>query len=371
MNFIEEFKKGQEARNTGLYMGDGLYNLGKVINQIQKGRIYGFAASPKVGKTTVVDYAFLINAYLDSLKKGIDLHIKYYSFEISRVEKEFNIAVYFMYNDYNIEYIKLDEGITHKGLNIIPLSPDYLLGRLLDDNENVIKVKENIKNILIGVYNKYILPMFGEYNKYGKQIKTGVIDFIEEKNNPTGIYKEWIKFAEKRGKFITVPTINNKSRITGYNPDNPGEQVIIITDHLRKLIRERGFSLKETIDKYIEYSVDIKRWCKYTFAHIIHLNRSMTDESRIRHAGKMLYPNSDDVKDTGNLSEEADYMFTMFNPNDERYRLKEHFDLKIRNNNNLLYPNLRTLHLVESRHTFYPQHFRTIMLGNLKTFKKF
>ena len=73
---------------------------------------------------------------------------------------------------------------------------------------------------------------------------------------------------------------------------------------------------------------------------------------------------------TGNLSEDADYMFTIFNPNDEKFHLSKHFgmDLKDRHNNPL-YPNLRTIHLVESRHTFYPQHFKTIMRGNLKAFE--
>lgn len=47
MNLIEEYKKGQAGGNKGLYMGDGLENISKAINGVQRGRIYGVAAAPK------------------------------------------------------------------------------------------------------------------------------------------------------------------------------------------------------------------------------------------------------------------------------------------------------------------------------------
>lgn len=73
-----------------------------------------------------------------------------------------------------------------------------------------------------------------------------------------------------------------------------------------------------------------------------------------------------------NLAEDADYLFTMFNPNDGKYNLNTHFDLELKDSkNNPFFPNMRTLHLVESRHCLFPQHFRTEMLGNVKSFKEF
>ena len=61
----------------------------------------------------------------------------------------------------------------------------------------------------------------------------------------------------------------------------------------------------------------------------------------------------------------------MFNPNDDRYHLTKHFGMTIKDrNNNPIYPNLRTIHLIESRHCLYPQHFKTNMRGNLKTFEQ-
>ena len=128
--------------------------------------------------------------------------------------------------------------------------------------------------------------------------------------------------------------------------------------------------MKQTVDKYIEYSVELRNWCNYTFAHIIHLNRGLTEIGRMKEFGDMLFPGSDDIKDTGNLAEDADFIFTIFNPNDQRYNLKKHFGTVIKDSrDNPIFPDLRTIHLVESRHCEFPQHFRTNMFGGIKNFE--
>lgn len=73
---------------------------------------------------------------------------------------------------------------------------------------------------------------------------------------------------------------------------------------------------------------------------------------------------------TENLGEDADYVFTTFNPNDDKYSLKEHFNLAIKDSRgNKLYPHLRTIHLVSSRHCEFPRHYKTNMFGNVKSFE--
>lgn len=374
MNLIEEFKKGQEGSNKGLPMGEGLSNVSKSINGVQRGRIYGIAASPKAGKSTFTDYAFVIQPFLNAIENNISIEWIYFSFELDRVSKEFDFAAYFLFHDFNIEKIQLEEGVTYTygGVtsNIINLSPDYLRGRLQDNNGNIIKVKDSIKDALKIVYETRIIPLFGEYLANGTQVRKGMIKFIEQKDNPTGIYKYLKKHAEKSGRFVSYQS-GVVSRIGGYVADHPEKYTIVIMDHLRKLIPERGWQMKQTVDKMVEYMVELRNWCGYTFVPIIHTNRGMTDVDRIRHAKDELYPTSDDIKDTGNLAEDADYVFTIFNPNDERYKLTKHFGLQIKDSKgNPLFPNMRTIHLVESRHCIFPQHFRADMLGNLKSFKQ-
>ena len=369
MNFIEEYKKGQNSVNKGLFMGEGLININNTINGIQKSRIYGIAGSPKSGKSTFTDYAFVIQPYLHSLKENLLVEWIYFSFEIDRISKEFDFASFFLNHDFNIYKIKLKENVRKKNKEFIEMSADYLRGRILDDSGKTIKTDNYVFECLKKVYEKRIIPLFGEYDKYGKQIKKGLIDFIENRNNPTGIKKFLMDYANKNGKFIKNGNEFNK-RITGYKANNPNKHIIIITDHLRKLLPEKNFQMKQNVDKYIQYSVELKNLCGFTFAHILHLNRNLTDIQRQKQFGDNLFPNSDDLKDTGNLAEDSDYIFTIFDPNDQRYGLERHFGKQIKDNQgNEIYPNLKTIHLVESRHCTYPQHFSVEMLGCVKNFK--
>ena len=49
-------------------MGEGLANVSKAVNGVQRARVYGIAAPPKAGKSTFTDYAFLIQPFLYAVK---------------------------------------------------------------------------------------------------------------------------------------------------------------------------------------------------------------------------------------------------------------------------------------------------------------
>lgn len=374
-NFIEEFKKGQRGGNRGLPLGPGLDAITKAINGVQKAMMIGVAAAPKVGKSTFVDYAFVIQPYLYSLKTGAKVKWTYFSFEMDRVSKEFDFCVFFLFNDYGYNLIRLPEGVTVGGKNYIHLSSSYLRGWLQDDNGEIVKIDPDIFNALKIVYEKRIIPLFGEFDAKGIRISKGVIDLIEQKENPTGLRNRLLDKAAEDGDLIYEEFTNKEGytgkKLVGYAPRDPELMHIVVTDTIRKIPKERGFSMKETIDKYLEYTTEIRNMCYFTFIHIVHLNRNMADVHRMKMLGDMLYPTPDDIKDTGNLSEECNHLFTMFNPNDERYNLTSHFDVKIKDSHkNELYPNMRTVHLVESRHVPFPQHFRVEMEGNIKNFNQ-
>ena len=377
-NFIVEFKKGQVGKNKGLPMGKGLEAISKAIDGIQRGMMYVIASSPKVGKSTFVNYAFIISPYLYSLENpSVKIRWIYYSWEMDRVTMEFDYVCHFLYSDYGISRIDLPPGVTHEGKPYIDISSSFIRGQKKDDNNNIILVPEFLYEKIKIIYNERIVPLFGEYSESGVLIKRGLIDFIDRADNPTGIYKNILNFADARGTFIkeeyfSERTNKTESRIVGYKPNNPDEYVIVILDTIRKVRRERNFSLKETVDKTIEYATELRNFLKYTFVPIVHLNREMADIERLKFMGDLIFPQPETIKETGNLSEEATHIFTMFNPNDERYNLTKHFGLVIKDSKrNELYPNLRTIHLVESRYVPYPQHFRVNMNGALKDFKKF
>lgn len=398
MNFEAAFKKGQQGSNKGISMGKDLSVISSAIGNLQRAMIYVVAAAAKGGKSTLVDAGFVIAPYIDILENNkkyndyinqgytkeyiqntfginyLDVTFIYNSYEIDRISKEFDFACHFLNYEHGIKYVELEDGSTRKGETTIELCSDYLRGRMQDDNGKIIKVKEKIVDALKVIYRKWIIPLFGEYDLAGNQISKGLIIFLEHRDNPTGVRNFLLDFAKQNGTFTYERFKGSDGKMhqkmKSYTPNNPDKYVFVITDHLRKLSVERNFNLKQTVDKFSEYCVELKNLCKFSFIQIIHLNRSMSDIQRQKYQEDMIYPTSDDIKETGNLAEDCDYLFTMFNPNDDRYNLSKHFGKLIREKNgSLIYPNMRTIHLVESRHCFYPQHFRFNMFGGIKKFE--
>ena len=381
MNFKKRFKQGLKGQNFGL--PTGIKKIDIATGGIQKAAIYTIAAGPKVGKTTYADYAFLLSPYLyylNELGKGnpndIAVEWIYFSFEIDRVKKEFKLATFFMYHDYGVtEFQHKDE--------IREISPNYLEGKLKDNDGEVIIPCEENQRMVLEIYEKRIIPLFGEYDEQGTQLKKGLVRFVENRENPTGLRNYIGRFAAENGKWIKksyktlvgtdpsgTPIYENREKREGWIPNNPRKYTIIITDHLRKLTQERNYSKKQIVDKYVEYQVEFRNWCGFTFVDIIHLNRNLSDISRLKYNSEFLYPTGDDIKETGNLSEDSDYVFTLMNPNDEKYGINKHFGLQIKStSNDELYPGYVSLHLVESRDTECPAHFRTIMKGNVNVFE--
>lgn len=367
-NFIEVFKKGQRGEAKGIPFGEGLEKLTIDMNGIHRGRIYGVGGPEKSGKSTFVDYAFVIQAYLYHLLTEIPITWEYYSFEIDRVSKEFDFATYFIHHDFGVRQIRLPDGVKRKGESVIDLSPDYLKGYILDDNNNPIKVCDEIKQMLIKVYETRIVPLFGEYDEKGRQITPGLITFKEGRENPTGVYKDLLAVASKEGKILE----DSNKKYIGYVPNNPKAFKIVVIDHIRKLKPERNWQMKQTIDKMSEYMVILRNLLGYTFVPILHTNRNLAATDKLAFFKGDIYPTSNDLKDSGNLGEDCNYLLTTFNPNDDQYNIKEHFSFKIRDaKGNILYPNLKSIHLASSRHGEFPRHYKTKMFGNLKKFEQF
>lgn len=373
-NFIETYKKGQQGKNFGL--DTGIPALNQAINGLQKEQSIGLAAAPKVGKTTLCDFAFVLSPYLqmEKLDKLDDVEWIYFSGEIGRVSKEFKFAAFFMAHDYKVY------SIVYKG-KVYPMSSNYLQGKLqhrnADDSLEMVPVTPEHFEMLKDIHIRRIIPLFGDYSDRGVKIKSGKIIFIENLENPTGLNKYLWSYAKMNGQFVEEEynvwdnekgQVVTKRRIIGYVPNNPDKYVIIVTDHVRKLKRERGFTMKENIDKWLEYSTELRNWCKFTYIHIIHSNRNLSNIDRLKYAGEWIFPTSDDCKDSGNPAEECTIFMTLFNANDEKYGLKKHFGVELDNNKA---PYYRSLHITESRDTECPAHIQLNMYSGVNIFSPF
>lgn len=186
MNFVEVFKQGKEGKNFGLTTG--IPQLDQAINGIQKKTSIGVAASPKVGKTTLTDFSFVISPYLQAVRENFLDNIEwiYFSGEIDRISKEFKFAAHFMYIDFGISEVE------YKGKKY-PMSQDYLMGKLFfrdaQNNLEQVPISKEHEEHLKTIYTNRIIPLFGEYDSKGNRIKKGKIIFIETLENPTGKQK--------------------------------------------------------------------------------------------------------------------------------------------------------------------------------------
>lgn len=120
-------------------------------------------------------------------------------------------------------------------------------------------VKQEILDILNSDEYRDILEFFESH-----------ITFLEDKN-PTGIYKTIVRYADEHGKRIKQKVqisdefegTKTVDKIVGYEPDDPDEYVIIITDHMSLLSEEKGMDKRETIRKYSQYMMELRDYYRY------------------------------------------------------------------------------------------------------------
>lgn len=348
MNLIDAVDAGIAGKNIGLDFG--MPKLNVALGGMQKKESFVWAAEPKVGKTAYCDKLCVISPYLYSPQ--VNKRWIYYSFEIDRVSKEAKYVAHFLYHDYQID-----------------VSDSYILGKQKDTNGERIVVTPEHREKIIEIYQRRIIPLFGEYIKKGNiyvKTKSGLIEFIEQRENPTGIRNHLLAYAQQNGTFVKEKfnvlengQLVTKERNVGYEPNDPSLHTVVIIDHIRGMARERGFSMKENIDKMSEYHVDIRNLCSFTFHFVVHLHRGLSDVDRVKFMKDTLHPSSDDIKDSGNLAEDCTHVFTIFNPADDKYNLKTHFGVDFRK----IGRGYRTLHLVDSRYAECPQHWSSLFDG--------
>lgn len=241
MELKERIEKGLAGSFAGL--DNGFDKLNRYIFGTQRGCYYLLGGLSGTFKTTLVDY-ILLNNIRDAEKKGIELNIFYYSFEIDELSKKCNWLSSIAYQKYGV--VISPQKI--KGLGNNRMNPDEL------------KIIES--------EIPYVEDLFSK------------IKFRFSSLNPTGIFKELRSFAMERGKIISeeYEDANGKlqEKVVGYTPYNPDAYNLVVLDHLFLIHKERGFQTKEVLDKYSEYCVYLRNIFGYTFFNIQQFNQGLT-----------------------------------------------------------------------------------------------
>jgi replicative DNA helicase len=278
MTFKDRINDGLSGKYSGL--SNGLDRINKYIFGIQRSCYTLIGGMSGAAKTTFVDFT-LINAIQDAKYKNIPINIFYYSLEIDENSKKANWLSVIIYNKYSV--VIPPEKI--KGLGGFRLSKEEL--ELVDDT----------------------LPELDEL--WSK------INWIWESTNPTGIYKSMWTFMSNRGDFIYEPYIdelgNEKQRIVKFVNKNSEEYNIVVGDHLALLHLERGFTLKENLDKISEYSVRLRNLFGMTLIWLQQFNQGLNSVDRAKFKGVDISPQQSDFKDSTSPYQDADIVIGIMN----------------------------------------------------------
>ena len=362
--------------NEGMFVGlsTSLPVLDEKIGGLGRKMLIPVIADSKVGKSSLVDAALVIEPYLDSITKDVLFTVDYFSYEMDLVTKMYKFVAYFFMRDFKIMSFE------HKGKRL-KISESYLLGKMIDEEGEAIKIKEEHFPIISEIYETRILPMFGEYDISGKLIKRGCIRFHMDRQTPTAMMQTVYNSAKALGSFyedgmrVSPTNVIDGNTKYFYDPHEPTSIHVVVTDHTRKVSKEDGKSLKQTMDDWGDWMVKLRNQLGFSFVPICHTNRDMINIHNIVHRKAYLYPTGDDSKDSGNFVEDCNVLISLFNPFEPKYNITTHFGVPMIGQTcpipEEIRPMYRTMHIVANRSGEAPVHTAMLVNGANSTVRQY
>ncbi len=105
---------------------------------------------------------------------------------------------------------------------------------------------------------------------------------------------------------------DEEGNILGYTPNNPGLITLIIIDHIGHINYKDFNSKKEAIDMASKHLVFFRNMCNFSPVVVSQINRDKNQKHRQAEEGWM--PELQDIKDTGNLAEDANTVMGIESP---------------------------------------------------------
>lgn len=136
--------------------------------------------------------------------------------------------------------------------------------------------------------------------------------FIPDRN-PTGIYNTLVRYAENNG---TV----HKKKVEGfekpifdyYEPNDPNEYVMCIIDHISLISNERGFDLRQSIDKLSEYMKIVRNHYSYIPVVVQQQNSDTLSLDAVKN--NRVSPTQKGLRDSQTPGLDCDLMIGITNP---------------------------------------------------------
>jgi replicative DNA helicase len=278
----DRIKRGMAGLNRGLPMG--FERLVQYVPNVQRGTYYLVGGETGSGKTAFTDDAFVFNPYEfwrsnPEVREKTNFKIFYWSLEI---DKE----------------VKITKAVCRK------LFLDY--GLTLDINYVLSRGKNRC--------SQEHFDMVMSCRSYFEEMED-VLEIMDLNQNPTGVNKFMLNYAKANGEFVFKTVNNGKENIQifdKYIPKDPNEYVLIVIDHISLMKRERGYTVKDNIDKMSEYLIPLRNNFGYSPVIVQQLNRSNTATDRFKM--DMVEPKLSDFKDSGNTQQDANVIMSLFSP---------------------------------------------------------
>ena len=257
--------KGKRGESIG--KSTGMQKLNKIIGGIQPHRYYLISAASSVGKTSYVLY--IIYNLLKQETEKEPVYFLYFSLEIGADILLAKLMALYCAEEFGI-YLTIDDILSFQA----PI------------NDHAYKCLEKAK-VWVESVMKYLI-------------------ILDISVSASSLYKHTLNFAEKVGKFI--PAGNTKV----YVPNNPKQLIIGVLDHFALVRCENGRSLKAEIDEISSYMVTLKR--KLPLSWFVLMQQNRESSSMERRKADLSEPGLNDLKDSGNPSQDADVVLQLFFP---------------------------------------------------------
>lgn len=323
MSIRERLKEYLESRRNKVLSGEvnciptPFPRFSEQFPGIEQGKFYLISGASKASKTQIMNFLFLYNTIIFSYNNPSILipKIFYYALEETKENITMRFMCYLLYKLYNVEISPKDLSSTNAHRPVSKKILDLL------DSKQVVKI----------------------LNFYEEHVR-----FCDSKN-PTGVWKDINNYAKNHGiihkKKYTYKDIDGVERegeaFDYYEPYKKNEYVMFIIDHVSLLDTERGFTLRETINKLCEYLIIARN--NYNYIPVVVQQQNIETIGLDAFKSNKIRPTLAGLADSKDTGKAVDVMLGITNP--FSFELPEYLGYNIR----ILKGNFRCLEIVLNR----------------------
>lgn len=274
--------RGRQGENQGLSMG--LPKFESYIDGVSRGTYTLLFGGTGCGKTSLALYSYIYRPIMENINSE-DFKVIYYSLEMTAENLFAKLLSIYIWEKYSKEF-SFKELLSRK--------KDYVLSD--EDYQLVLDSADWLKRLekIITIYDRALTS--------------------------DSLYAHLSKEMEKHGTFEKTET----RKI--YHKNNPNLTVLVVLDHIGLVRKGKGRTKKEEIDLASSYLLGFRNRCDISPLVLMQMNR--TSSSMDRRKGGFQEPQLDDIKDSGNPSEDAEIVISVFNPCREKMASYRGYDIK-------------------------------------------